>query len=860
MAIISNRDIWLDYVIHGMAITPLQSGTKRPNLSNWQDPKTAVKTRQMVDELCRFPVRLNGSAGLLLAHGDVPLMTLDIDDHIYANDWFAERGIELGDLFVDPDNVQIQSGVPNKAKLVFALDTPMVHTVIKNDGAVAIEFRCMNSTGGSLQDVLPPSIHPDTKRPYKWHGDWKNIPKLPQALVDIWQHQLDEKATPNQGRSDNTAIPDTTQFKDIARALDNVSCASLSRAEWVNAAMAIHSELPDDVGLTLFDNWSQTDPDRYDFDACATTWRSIKPGPIGIGTLFAMVSKSTTSVAWSDVDIPTLKTVDAVVKEVPTTITVAAELPGGFDEQVEDLCQSSLVVPGNYVNYITSGQTIFSTAQSLGKLYRKEREVFHLLPTSGRLERVDHKMLPSIVDEMAGETGKPVMGVYKGTHGTPVIRGGRLMRTEAEVLLASSTVDVLDEIRMVSPTPFITEDGSILHKGYHSSYQVLVTGGSVSDVEFDEAVEALDELLCDFAPFTPSDKSRMMASLITPAFKPAKMIVQSPLFFYSSDQSQAGKGLAAESAPCIYDCIAENVKRRDRGAGSFEENMDAALIAGRQFITLDNFKGDLNSGWLEGLITAGSNSHSARAAYSRQTVVDTTSCNWSLTSNGVRGTEDLVNRMAIIKLKKHKGDYQFRYGSKEGYHQHIQSNQSYYLGCVLAIIKRWIADGKPKGSTGGHSFIPWASTLDFIVTNYFGYPPLMEGMTEAKRSIADPIQAWVRLLCIAVAADDQLGVELSTSELVEVICSSSNGADDLPNGQNLGRGVEAQQSQALGRMMTKVKKVAMKNVKDYVSIDGYTLTWKDATYINGDYVGKPRPMYTVTMDGEKTTNEEACPF
>jgi hypothetical protein len=850
----NNRSHWLDYVRHGLAITPIQSGTKKPNLSNWQDPKTAVKTPQQVEELCRFPVRLNGSAGLLLAHGTTPLMSLDIDDYRYAEDWFLERGVELGDLFVNPDSVQIQSGRPNKAKLVFALDKPMTHSVVKNGSDTTIEFRCANSTGGSLQDVLPPSIHPDTGQPYKWVGDWKNIPKLPVKIKSIWQSLLDEK---HQARTQNTAIPDSTEVKDIVRALDKVPASSKSYDDWVRVGMSLHSAQPNDIGLALFDAWSARDAERYDFNACAHKWNSFKSGSITIATLFGMVPKST---AWGDTDVPDLKSVEAVLSESPTTVTKAAELPAGFNEQVAELCQSSLVVPGNFVNYITAGTTIFATAQSLGKLYRKDRQVFQLLPSSGRLEQVDHKMLPSIVDEMSSESSKPVMGIYKGTHGTPVIRGGRLQRTEAEILIASSTVELLDEIRILSPTPFITEDGAVLHKGYHPNYQVLVTGGSVDDVDFDEAVDSLDELLCDFAPFSPSDKSRMMASLITPALKPSKMVVQSPLFFYSSDQSQAGKGLSAETAPCIYDCTAENVKRRDRGAGSFEENIDAALIAGRQFINLDNFKGDLNSGWLEGLITASENSHSARAAYSRQTVVDTTSCNWSLTSNGVRGTEDLVNRMAIVKLRKHPSGHQFKYGSKEGYHQHIRSNQPYYLGCILSVIQRWISDGKPKGATGGHAFITWAETLDYIVTNYFGYPPLMEGMQESKRSISDPNQSWIRLVCIAVAADEQLNTELSASELVDLICTSGNGADELPNGRTLGSYQDSQQALALGRTLANVRKIATKNIQRDMSVDGYTFSWEQTNKRGDVYLEHPQWFYTVTMDSTETTNVESCPF
>lgn len=832
----SNHQHWLDYIDNGFAITPIRSGSKQPVLQNWSDKSQAVTTRQQVIKLSAgFPRKLNGSAGVLLAHCDTPLMTLDIDNWSMAEPWFAKHGIDLGDLFTNPDAVQIQSGAQNKAKLVFSLDTPMVHHVVKDQGETIIEFRCMNSTGGSLQDVLPPSVHPVTKKPYQWHGDWKNIAKIPSALQTLWQSLLDEKEKARTVRSETPDLPSTTKVGDIQRALDKVPASSLVYDEWVRVAMAIHSELPDAVGMALFDRWSAVDTERYDLDAVIQTWHSLKPGPVGIGTLFGMVPK--TMPEFGD------------IRTVPDVVPVQS-FP---DEGLGELLSTSIVVPGNFVDHIDSGTTIFTTAQRLGLLYRKERQVFQLLG-SGRLEQVDAKMLPSIVDAIAKQSGKSIMGVFSGTHGAPIVKQARLKRTESELLLASATVEHLDEIRILSPTPFITEDGTILHKGYHADYKVLVTGGTVDDVPFDDAVRSLDKLLDDFQPFTPSDKGRMMASLITPAFKPSKMVTQSPLFFYSSDQSQAGKGLSAETAPCIYDCVAENVKHRAQGVGSFEEVIDSALISGRQFINLDNFKGSLNSGWLEGLITAGASSHTARAAFTKGTVVDTTACNWSLTSNGVRGTEDLVNRMCIVKLKKHPAGYQFKYGSKEGYHQHVRNNQSYYLGCVLSIIKRWIEDGKPEGKDGGHSFITWSRTLDYIVQHYFDYPPLMEGMAEAKRSVGDPVTAWVRLVCIAVANDEQLNEVLSTSDLAEILMTASNGADELPTGRSIASIREDQQAQSLGTQLSKVRKVAQKNwSNDVMSVDGYTLTWEQVRTRDGVYLDKgPMWIYKVTTDDNST--------
>ena len=42
--------------------------------------------------------------------------------------------------------------------------------------------------------------------------------------------------------------------------------------------MAIKSEHPDATGFDLFDQWSASDPDRYNAQGVKSTWRSIKPG------------------------------------------------------------------------------------------------------------------------------------------------------------------------------------------------------------------------------------------------------------------------------------------------------------------------------------------------------------------------------------------------------------------------------------------------------------------------------------------------------------------------------------------------------------------------------------------------------
>lgn len=59
----------------------------------------------------------------------------------------------------------------------------------KEKQITVLEFRCGTREGLTVQDTLPPSIHPDTGRPYRWggKGDWRAIPEIPAALLAVWQ-------------------------------------------------------------------------------------------------------------------------------------------------------------------------------------------------------------------------------------------------------------------------------------------------------------------------------------------------------------------------------------------------------------------------------------------------------------------------------------------------------------------------------------------------------------------------------------------------------------------------------------------------------------------------------------------------
>ena len=54
----------------------------------------------------------------------------------------------------------------------------------------------------TVQDVLPPSIHPDTGKPYEWAGagDWRKLPTLPNMVLTLWRSLAEPVEAPRAAR------------------------------------------------------------------------------------------------------------------------------------------------------------------------------------------------------------------------------------------------------------------------------------------------------------------------------------------------------------------------------------------------------------------------------------------------------------------------------------------------------------------------------------------------------------------------------------------------------------------------------------------------------------------------------------
>ena len=141
----------------------------------------------------------------------------------------------------------------------------------KEKQITVLEFRCATRDGLTVQDVLPPSIHPDTGQPYRWggKGDWWDIPEIPQTLLHVWQLELAARETGRARRKGRLSlfggVDDTPrQRARLAEMLShiNADCSYYLYRDMVWAILSLgwHD------GASIAREWCLTAPHRFEED------------------------------------------------------------------------------------------------------------------------------------------------------------------------------------------------------------------------------------------------------------------------------------------------------------------------------------------------------------------------------------------------------------------------------------------------------------------------------------------------------------------------------------------------------------------------------------------------------------------
>lgn len=276
------------YLRHGWSLVPMPSGTKGPTAAGWNRKENCLHDSTQIPH----------GHNVGLAHAYSGTMALDIDDWDTSVIELAKHGIDLQALYNAHDAVTIISGNPGHGKLLYAmpfglaLPSKKIATLHNGVKKVTYELRCATTNGLTVQDVLPPSIHPNG-RPYQWggHGNWQQLPVIPQALLDLWQSMLAADAERNISVTGSV----DASWDDIRSALSAIS-PDVSREEWVQVGMALHHaghhSNQVDQAMQLFDEWSSQSQTKYmGQQDVLTQWRSFKPdNGITLGTLFHTAS------------------------------------------------------------------------------------------------------------------------------------------------------------------------------------------------------------------------------------------------------------------------------------------------------------------------------------------------------------------------------------------------------------------------------------------------------------------------------------------------------------------------------------------------------------------------------------------
>lgn len=222
-----------EYIEYGFALVPIPAGTKGPRTKGWNQRENCWRT--VADARPHA-----GNIGL--AHAYSNTASLDIDSYASAVPALAARGVDLVALLAAGDAVQINSGRPDRAKLLYRLPAGVapLPSVDRTDAGEGFEFRCGTKDGLTVQDVLPPSIHPDTGKPYEWagDGDWHELPELPVEVLSAWRSLLGPQRSMKPPGGQTTAISEG-RHADVLKLAARV------------ARMVFKSGLSDEAGLAM---------------------------------------------------------------------------------------------------------------------------------------------------------------------------------------------------------------------------------------------------------------------------------------------------------------------------------------------------------------------------------------------------------------------------------------------------------------------------------------------------------------------------------------------------------------------------------------------------------------------------------
>lgn len=293
------NSLFAEYARHGWKLCAIEPGSKAPRMTGWNDESRAIGDPDVAEVL----------DGVGICHAYSQTCCIDFDDLAASREWFRQRGQDIDQWLTAPDAVMISSGRENRAKLLYRLEKP-----IPSFKLPGFELRCASSTGKTLQDALPGTIHPITGLPYTWvYGDelghWSNLPEMPEGLATIWKAMVKPVSKIPKASSTFTVLTEA----DVVRRMLRDHDPDGGYDDWVGVGMALHHEFNGaDEGLVLWNEWSSQGSKYKGEQDLAPHWRSFSSSHDNPRTLSSLrVEKAATLDDFAVVDAATAQQFEA---------------------------------------------------------------------------------------------------------------------------------------------------------------------------------------------------------------------------------------------------------------------------------------------------------------------------------------------------------------------------------------------------------------------------------------------------------------------------------------------------------------------------------------------------------------------
>ena len=230
-------------------------GVKSPRYANWQKTPFSLQS-----------VPQSGNVGILTGSQSNGVIAIDFDGEFAWRFW--DENIKIP--FDIINTVSWTSGRDARCQMAFKIPQEMWEFVktfkITNDEKTeGIEFRWEG-----CQSVLPPSIHPDTQKPYEWVQSPSSAPvqEIPLDLLE-WMinysplSKVEEDLTIQEVQIEDLTIDKFNEIEKVLKRIHDYE-PQLSYDDWIRITWSTVSHVGSAAGIELMKEfWPEKEKNEY---------------------------------------------------------------------------------------------------------------------------------------------------------------------------------------------------------------------------------------------------------------------------------------------------------------------------------------------------------------------------------------------------------------------------------------------------------------------------------------------------------------------------------------------------------------------------------------------------------------------